>query len=226
MDTNADMLTKALEDIANIRRAIEKTDGAESATAREALGITAATRWRVLVGAFVLALFFLGIELVTGFGVTRGIQVLAAEPKMRTHGLLHVAFLLAVFLGVTYSVVWHAARTAGQSFERYVSRNFNYLQNLSLFSDVFVRLVMVVLFILAQQPLWVAPVLLLFTGDFLIQGKLFLIPVNVSLIGGLLCIVGAAVQFTLGSGSLVFPLAVFALACGASLYTLRRSTES
>ena len=73
------------------------------------------------------------------------------------------------------------------------------------------KFVAVALVLLAGQSQWVAPLLIAFTGDYLLQGRLFTLPTKVAAALGIVCIGGALLQFLSYSDSLLVPLAVFSV---------------
>jgi hypothetical protein len=68
----------------------------------------------------------------------------------------------------------------------------------------------------ARHPEWVAALLTLFIGDYLIQGRFFVLPLRAGLAVGVATFGLALLQMSVGSGSLVWPLLIFAGVCAAS----------
>jgi len=58
----------------------------------------------------------------------------------------------------------------------YIVRNFIYIKNLSLISDLLMKFIALSLAILAGKPEWIAPLLAAFTGDYLLQNRFFTLP--------------------------------------------------
>ena len=73
------------------------------------------------------------------------------------------------------------------------------------------KFVAVALVLLAGQSQWVAPLLIAFTGDYLLQGRLFTLPTKIAVALGVVCIGAALLQFLSHSDSLLIPLAVFSV---------------
>jgi hypothetical protein len=80
-----------------------------------------------------------------------------------------------------YLIVWRNAQLAGEELSAFIRRNFRYLSFATLTSDLFIKFSAVSLVILAQRPDWVAPILIACTGDWLIQGRGFMLPVKISI---------------------------------------------
>ena len=131
-------------------------------------------------------------------------------------------------MATLYVLVFRASRRAQEDFPRFVSRNFAYLKNLSLLSDLLVKVAALAVVIHLGQPRWLAPLLVLFVGDFLLQGRFFALPLRPSLGVGLLCVGGAGALAVWGdevlsaSTMLNVPLAVFVAVSAMSLWHLVR----
>jgi len=82
--------------------------------------------------------------------------------------------------------------------------------------------------ILGGHTAWIGPLLLVFTGDYLIQGRLFTLSTRVAIGLGAFCIVAGLVQFFMGVVSLL-PALVFFTAIGAAsmgrLIRIRKATD-
>jgi hypothetical protein len=113
--------------------------------------------------------------------------------------------------------LWRVARREGENLSSYVERNFAYLRVLSFGSDLFLKFIATAAVILAGRGDWVAPLLMIFTGDYLLQGRVFILPLRGALVFGLGCFVLGVVQLLWLEGSLVYPLSVFCAACLLSL---------
>ena len=62
---------------------------------------------------------------------------------------------------------------------------------------------------LAGHPEWIPPLLLAFTGDYLVQGRLFTLPTKSAVILGVICIGTGLYQFLTDLQTLLLPLIVF-----------------
>jgi hypothetical protein len=140
-----------------------------------------------------------------------------ASYEFRLAIALLTAMLLLFGAGVLYFVLWRVARREGENLSSYVERNFAYLRVLSFGSDLFLKFIATAAVILAGRGDWVAPLLMIFTGDYLLQGRVFILPLRGALVFGLGCFVLGVVQLLWLEGSLVYPLSVFCAACLLSL---------
>jgi hypothetical protein len=75
---------------------------------------------------------------------------------------------------------------------------------------------------LAGHPDWIPPLLLAFTGDYLVQGRLFTLPTRSAVILGAICIAIGLCQFLAGIQTLLLPLAVFTAVAAISTGRLIR----
>ena len=73
------------------------------------------------------------------------------------------------------------------------------------------------LILMVGQPQWIAPLLLAFTGDYLLQGRLFTLPIRAGVVLGVLCMAAGLIQFFSDSAELLVPFVVFILITGISL---------
>ena len=110
-----------------------------------------------------------------------------------------------------YFIIWCTARIEGESFESFAGRNFSYLSFLGFLSDLFVKFCAVSLVILAGRADWVAPLLMIFLSDYLIQGRFFVLPVRLGLLLALLLIMLGVLQCLLWYGTVLLPLGAFIL---------------
>ena len=70
---------------------------------------------------------------------------------------------------------------------------------------------------------WIAPMLALFTGDYLIQGRFFNLPLKLSLFLGIACVLVAAGMYLKGIIFVFWPLLLFVAVNLISLALLVRS---
>jgi len=76
--------------------------------------------------------------------------------------------------------------------------------------------------ILANKPELVAPISLLFVGDYLIQGRFFTIPFALSSVFGYLFVAGGVLMFLVSSSLLVLPLGAVMVSAGFSIWQMIR----
>lgn len=205
---------KALADIALIRRTLDQSE--QDQLDSRLVGITLEANLVLQVMAFVSALLLILLEILSGNAMTHTLMVGGQLDEFRRFGIGMMAFILVGLLVALYFVLWRAALHSGENISAYITRNFRYVKNLSLISDLLMKFITLALLLLANRPEWVAPVLLAFTGDYLLQGRFFTFPTRISVGLGLACVAGGLAQFFSQSPSLLTPLAAFALVAGLS----------
>lgn len=211
---NADAnIQQAIADLALVRRAVEQTSGAPASVRREALGANLLLQLVALVTVGVL----LGFELAMGQPMSFALRVSAQDPELGMLGLANI-FIALVFLVVcAYFVVWRAARHAKRPLGEFIGANFVYLRRLSFIGDLVVKFSIISLLMLAGRPVWIVPLLALFVGDYVIQGRFFNLPLRSALLLGLACFGAAAYLALAGVYALAWPLALFLVICVISL---------
>lgn len=214
---------KALADIALIRRTLDQSD--QDQLDSRLVGVTLEANLVLQAVALVSALLLILLEIVTGNAMTQTLMVGGQLDEFRRFGIGMMAFILVGLLVALYFVLWRAALHSGESVSAYITRNFRYVKNLSLISDLLMKFITLALLLLANRPEWVAPVLLAFIGDYLLQGRFFTFPTRISVVLGLACVAGGLAQFFSHSPALLIPLAVFALIAGLSTARLARRQQ-
>lgn len=207
-------IQKALADVALIRRTLDHSE--QDPLDSRLVGVTLEANLLLQAMAFVSALLLILLEVTSGHAITHTLMVGGQLDEFRRFGIGMMAFILTGLLVALYFVLWRAALHSGESVSAYITRNFRYVRNLSLISDLLMKFITIALLLLANRPEWVAPVLLAFTGDYLLQGRLFTFPTRVSVVLGLACVAGGLAQFFSQNPSLLIPLAVFAFVAGLS----------
>lgn len=207
-------IQKALGDIALIRRTLDQSE--QDQLDSRLVGVTLEANLVLQALAFVSALLLVLLEILSGNAITHTLMVGGQFDEFRRFGIGIMAFILVGLLVALYFVLWRAALHSGESVSVYITRNFRYVKNLSLISDLLMKFITLALLLLANRPEWVAPVLLAFTGDYLLQGRFFTFPTRTSVVLGLVCVAGALVQFVSQNSSLLIPLGAFALVAGLS----------
>lgn len=207
-------IQKALADIALIRRTLDQSDQ-DSLDAR-LVGVTLEANLVLQAVAFVSALLLLALEILSGNAITHTLMTGGQLDQFRRFGIGMMGFILLGLLVTLYFVLWRAALHNGENVSAYIARNFRYVKNLSLISDLMIKFITLALLLLANKPEWVAPVLLAFTGDYLLQGRFFTFPTKTAVILGVACVAASLAQFFSQNPSLLVPLAAFALIAGLS----------
>lgn len=205
---------KALADIALIRRTLDQSE--QDQLDSRLVGITLEANLLLQAMAFASALLLILLEIMSGNAITHTLMTGGQLDEFRRFGIGMMGFILVGLLVALYFVLWRAALHSGENVSAYITRNFRYVKNLSLISDLLMKFITLALLLLANRPEWVAPVLLAFTGDYLLQGRFFTFPTRTSVVLGLACVAGALAQFFSQSPSLLIPLAAFALVAGLS----------
>jgi len=219
MASSKEAVARAIEDLATVRQALDSVDPASQAIRGR---IVTSTHLTVQVVAFALAMAMLAGELLTGNWIARNLSLVLVSREIRVSTIALVAQILVVLVGALYFAVLRASRASQRDFGTFVTRNFAYLKNLSFLSDLLVKFAILALVVHLAAPQWIAPLLFLFIGDYLFQGRLFQLPTRSALILGVLCIAAAVAQAWLGSSLVSWPLAGFSLVCALSIvHTIR-----
>jgi hypothetical protein len=209
---------KALADIALIRRTLDQSE--QDQLDSRLVGVTLEANLLLQAVAFVAVFALFLLEAVFRNPITPNIITGSQVDEFRRFGIGIMGFILVGLLITLYFVLWRAAIHNGENIGAYINRNFRYVRNLSLISDLLMKFITLAILFLANRPEWVAPVLLAFTGDYLLQGRFFTFPTKTSVVLGVACIAGGLAQFFSHSPSLLIPLAVFAVIAGLSTVRL------
>lgn len=217
MNTSQVDIQKALTDIALIRRTLSQIDQDQSDP--RLAGITLDANLLLQSIALGSALVLLVIELFSNNVIS---QALASSNTndLQGYAIGIIGFILAGLLITLYFVLWRAALHNNESIQSYITRNFKYVKNLSLVSDLLMKFGTVSLLLLAGKGGWIAPVLMAFTGDYLLQGRLFTFPTRIAAALGTACLAAALAQYLSGNATLLFPLGAFVLIAGLSIAKL------
>lgn len=205
---------KALADIALIRRTLDQSE--QDPLDARLVGVTLEANLVLQAVAFVSALLLVALEILSGNAITHTLMTGGQIDEFRRFGIGMMGFILVGLLVTLYFVLWRAALHNGENVSAYIARNFRYVKNLSLISDLLMKFITLALLLLANKPEWVAPVLLAFTGDYLLQGRFFTFPTKTAVVLGVACVVAGLAQFFSQNPSLLIPLAAFALIAGLS----------
>ena len=207
-------IQQAIADLATIRRAIE-TSGKEERGAN--WGVV--RRGQLLIQGVALgaAAFLLAFEFYYRHEMSWMLQLSRMDRDLAVMGLVEVALCLPFMVAALYFVAWRSARHSDRTLPEFLRKNFTYLRNLNFLSDLFVKFTVLALALLSGHGDWVPALLLLFLGDYLLQGRFFTLPLSLALVLGPLCFAGAGAMYLLASTQLWIPLAVF---CGLSLVSI------
>lgn len=208
-------IQNALADIALIRRTLNQADQDQMDTRLVGVTLDANLLLQTLIFVSALALFL--VEIVSDNAIIQTLMAAGQVDDLRHFGIGLMGFILVGLLITLYFVLWRAALHNGESIQSYITRNFKYVKNLSLISDLLMKFITISLLMLAGKAEWIAPVLMAFTGDYLLQGRFFTLPTKTSAVLGIGCLVAAFAQFASNSHALLMPLGVFTLIAGMSL---------
>jgi hypothetical protein len=206
------------QDIAALQRSIQNFEKNKSGQIVES-GYQANKRMQILITLFCLGLFL--FELIGTNIITKTILEKNGDEKVRWMMTVFIGFVVIACLAVGRVAVSQAAKSLQDDLENYLKRNFSYLRNQSHSADMLIKYVIVAMFILGQKPDWIAPMLFIFTGDYLFQSRYFTLPPKFTRLLGLASIFLGALQFSLQSALLIFPLAWFFALNVLSLFYLK-----
>lgn len=210
MENNIEV-QKAIEDLAYIKRAIEQSQ--KDCETNSDVRMTVTKTYRLLNSTiFIMASLLFAVELFYGNINTKYLLASVSNSSVRISSMFETGVFLALLLLALYIIVYEASRKAGKEFNYYLAKNFAYLKNLSLFSDLLVKYIIFCLIIIAGRPDWIAPVLFFFLGDYLINGRVLYLPVRIGLICGATCFIAGFIQIAFASALLIWPLLMLAFA--------------
>ena len=220
MDTHSEEIQQVIEDISIIRRTITRIDKERSFghdTKPYMLNVNYVSHLIAFIFAAAVVVFeFFSNNLGTD-------QVLASvdNAPLRYLGMANIGLILVLLIGGLYFIVNREAKNSDKDIAQFIAKNFSYLKNLSLVSDVSVKFGVVSLIILGKQPQWLAVLFFLFLADYLIKGTFFYLPLAISITCGILCFICAAIQFSSGSPLLIWPMLAVALISGYALKNIK-----
>lgn len=204
-------VTDALKDLAAVRDAINP----------EKIGKRSQSRAQAytILQALVLAcsVSFAGVELMTNHQMTAFLRVAAAETEFLWYSVLYMAAFLAMISGVAAMIIVRSAKMNDERFSEYAGRHFRWFSDLSVFSDLGLKLAMLTALLEVGKSAWIAPMLFLFTCDYLLQRRVAHLSEKLTVVLALLCLAAGVSQFALGSSLLLWPLLGFSLISSVSL---------
>jgi len=214
---------KAIADVELIRRVLDQAEQHESpAQTMELFGVTLTANLILQGLALGVSALLLLIELLSRGTLTEMLMLGGTFPDIRLVGIGLIAGILIGLVILLYFVIWRAARNSGEELNAYIIRNFRYARLLSYLSDLLLKFAAVALVMLAGRPEWIPPLLLAFTGDYLVQGRLFTLPTRLAVLLGALCIAAGLYQFLAEIQTLLPPLIVFTTVAMISIGRLIR----
>lgn len=215
---NTENVQKALNDVAIIRQVLKEKN--QDNIDNQLNGITLDANVIIQGGAFVFALLLLVYELMSGSTMSAIMMLEGQIEELRSFAIGFMGFTLIGLLIPLYFILWRAAKHNGEDINAYIVRNFKYVKNLGLISDLLMKFIALSLVMLAGKPEWVTPLLAAFTGDYLLQNRFFTLPTKLSSILGIACIALGFWLFMSNNHSLYIPLLAFTVVAGISLTRL------
>lgn len=206
-------IEKALNDIALIKNVMNDSSNKLN-------GITLKAHLVVQLLALILVVGLVMIEYIGNATLTHTLLMGNIDDGIKNIGIALIATILTGLLCSLYFVVWRAAQHNGESVSNYIQRNFKYMNNMSFLSDLLMKFITVALVLLAGKAQWIAPLLMVFTADYLLQARFFTITTKVSSVLGIICIAVAIYMFLNGFSSILVPLVGFSIVCGISVVRL------
>lgn len=201
-------LFKALSDLREVRRAVDRVGHQERFPTAPSLK----THLTIHIICLFLACVFLALDTLCTPRLT---DFLFATHHFEILRYISVFSILVTLFGLSatvYLLVWRAARRANEELSSFIGRNFRYLTVASFFSDLFIKFSAVSLVILAQRPDWVSAVLIACTGDYLIQGRGFILSVRTGMALGLSYLFAAVIVLIWFEGALASAFAALIIA--------------
>jgi hypothetical protein len=221
--TSEDLLQQAVNDLALVRRAIDRASFERGEATERSRRWVSSANFMLQLTALLLSLGLLLFDAFTHLLTDPLLESAHWSREGQLYLLVQTGASLPLLVGSAYLIVWLAARRTDEPWADYVARNFQYLRNLSLIGDLFVKFVVLALLVEARHPEWIAALLTLYLGDYLVQGRFFVLPLRLGLTLGLTAMGLALSQLWLGSASLVWPLAIaFAISTASASYVFLR----
>lgn len=213
-------IQNALADIAVIRRTLNQNDRDQMDA--NISGVTLDANMLLQGLAFVAVTSIMLIEITTGNAILETLETAGQTDELRFFGIGLMGFILAGLLGTFYFVIWRASLHNGEKLQSYITRNFKYVKNLSMVSDLLMKFITISILLMTGRIEWLAPLLLAFTGDYLLQGRFFTLQMKTSAVLGIGCLIVAIAQLLSNSHTLLLPLGAFAMISGISIINLAK----
>jgi len=101
--------------------------------------------------AFASAVLLVLLEVMSGHSITHTLTTGSQIDEFRRFGIGIMGFILVGLLITLYFVLWRAAIHNGENIGAYITRNFRYVRNLSLISDLLMKFITLALLLLANR---------------------------------------------------------------------------
>ncbi|MBY0554705.1 hypothetical protein K2P97_09260 [bacterium] len=221
--SNNQITKNSINDLAYIQRLLNRIESNEFSMPLNKFALEINILFQSLCLLFAMA--FVGYELVSSGGITSSMLLSANDSELGHLGMQTVLLILLGLVAVFYYLVWRASVASGRDLSQYLEVNFKFLKNLSLISDLLVKFIVVYLMVTLGQPQFVSLLLVLFVGDYLIQGRFFNLSLRLSLIAGMLCFVVAGLLYWQQNFGLIYPLILFSSITLISVFNLVQSKK-
>ncbi len=218
-DKSPDDIESALQDILSMRQSIQAFQISKEGKITQSVYKAQLALQGI---ALALASIMLVVELVGSNLITAHLL----KPLPIAYANFYIALSIAVFLVgcviTSYKVVGRAAEKTGSDADQFIRRNFSYLQNLSHISDLAVKFFVLSLLLYVGRPDLIAVSLLVFTSDYLLQGRFFVYPPRYAQVLAALTLALAGFMFLNDIPVVLWPLLWFFLLTCFSMAQLRK----
>jgi len=170
----------------------------------------------VQLSVAIVAVFFTAWEAISGHMHTKLVVASAHSSEIAQTGLLNMATLLG--LSFVALILFNSIGTE-QSSRSGFQQALDYLSSTrvrSFLSDLLIKYVFLCMLVITGHGFAMAAALALFTADYLIQGRLFVLPAKCAEVLAACSIGLACLLYSQGSAYLVWPLVMFSLIALAS----------
>jgi len=163
---------------------------------------------KIQIFAFILAVLILIQELYTKASQTS--LILSVKDEMvRNVGIWSFIFLAVLI--VISSLLLTIKNFKQIETSEYIQKELAYSSFLSFFSDIVIKMLVIIAILIAKQPAWFAPALLCFIADYVMQGRFFHFSYKIGSIVGCLCFIIAGIQIYLDSITIIPLMITFIL---------------
>lgn len=216
-----DSILSAMGNLTVIRRAIEKAENRNTTIPNNKMAIDAGLIFQGI--CLLIGIAMLVYELVSNNEMTQVMMLSVHDAESGIFGLAQVALTMLTLVICLYFLAWRAAHHSGQSLDDYLVRNFQYLKNLSIVSDLLVKFIPLSMLVFVGHAEFIPPLLSLYIADYLVQGRFFNLPTRPALFLGLISVVAVFIQYQSKSVQLAWPLLHFSAVTAISLLYLHNA---
>lgn len=119
-------------------------------------------------------------------------------PSLQSVGLFNTATFLVTMIVGYIAVIYTSAKKGKTSAHKFASDHFVYYKNFAICWDIFLKFCIFSMVVLAGKPEWIAGLLVIFTGDMIVHGRHFYLPLKQSAIAGALSFATGLALLVLG----------------------------